>query len=247
MDLNGKTALVTGGSRGIGRAIAIKLASLGSDILFSYSSNEDKAKEVQLEIESMGRRVLAVRADVSKMNDAEILIQKGMNFFSKIDILVNNAGITKDNLLMRMTEEEWDNVIDVNLKGTFNVTKCLIRNMIKQKNCSIINIASIVGISGNAGQCNYSASKAGIIGFTKSLAKEVGKKNIRVNAIAPGFIATDMTDKLPEKIVEEYLEKITLHRLGEPEDIASAVAFLASDMSKYITGQTIVVDGGILI
>ncbi len=146
-----------------------------------------------------------------------------------------------------MSEEEWDSVFDVNLKGTFNVTKSLIRNMLKQKDCSIINIASIVGISGNAGQCNYSASKAGIIGFTKSLAKEVGKKNIRVNAVAPGFIATDMTEKLSEKVVGEYLEKITLQRLGEPEDIANAVAFLASDMSKYITGQTIVVDGGILI
>ncbi len=247
MDLKEKTALVTGGSRGIGRAIAIKLASLGSDILFSYSSNEEKAKEVQLEIENMGRRVLAIKADVSKLNDVERMIQEGMNYFTKIDILVNNAGITKDNLLMRMSEEDWDSVFDVNLKGTFNVTKCLIRNMLKQKDCSIINIASIVGISGNAGQCNYSASKAGIIGFTKSLAKEVGKKNIRVNAVAPGFIATDMTENLPEKVVGEYLEKITLHRLGEPEDIANAVAFLASDMSKYITGQTIVVDGGILI
>lgn len=247
MDLRGKTALVTGGSRGIGRAIAIKLASLGSDILFSYSSNEEKAKEVQVEIEKMGRRVLAVKADVSKMDNVESLVIQGMNYFSKIDILVNNAGVTKDNLLMRMTEEEWDDVINVNLKGTFNVTKSLIRNMLKQKECSIINVASIVGASGNAGQCNYAASKAGIIGFTKSLAKEVAKKNIRVNAVAPGFIATDMTEKLPEKIVNEYLEKIPLQKLGEPEDIANAVAFLASDMSKYITGQIIVVDGGILI
>lgn len=247
MELKGKVALITGGSRGIGKAIAIKLASLGSDILFSYTSNADRAKEVQAEIERMGRRALAIKADVSKMDDVKRMIQEGMNYFSQIDILVNNAGVTKDNLLMRMTEEEWDNVMDVNLKGTFNVTKCLIRNMIKQKNCSIINVASIVGISGNSGQCNYSASKAGIIGFTKSLAKEVGKKNIRVNAVAPGFIATDMTKKLPEKVIEEYLEKITLNRLGEPEDIANAVAFLASDMSKYITGQIIVVDGGILI
>ncbi|WIV10828.1 3-oxoacyl-[acyl-carrier-protein] reductase [Proteiniborus sp. MB09-C3] len=247
MELKGKVALVTGGSRGIGKSIAIKLASLGSDVLFSYTSNADRAKEVQAEIERMGRRALAIKADVSKIDDVERMIQEGMNYFSQIDILVNNAGVTKDNLLMRMTEEEWNNVMDVNLKGTFNVTKCLIRNMIKQKNCSIINVASIVGISGNAGQCNYSASKAGIIGFTKSLAKEVGKKNIRVNAVAPGFIATDMTKKLPEKVVEEYLEKITLNKLGEPEDIANAVAFLASDMSKYITGQIIVVDGGILI
>lgn len=247
MNLNGKIALVTGGSRGIGKAVALKLASFGADIIFSYTSSEEQSKEVQATIESMGRRTLAIKADVSKMNEVEKMIQDGMNYFSKIDILVNNAGITKDNLLMRMSEDEWDNVIDVNLKGVFNVTKCLIRNMIKQKNCSIINIASIVGISGNAGQCNYSASKAGVIGFTKSLAKEVGKKNIRVNAIAPGFISTDMTDKLPEKIIDQYLEKITLQRLGEPDDIANAVAFLASDMSKYITGQVIVVDGGILI
>lgn len=247
MNLNGKVALVTGGSRGIGKAVALKLASLGADIIFSYTSSEEQSKQVQDTIESMGRRALAIRADVSKMNDVEKMIQDGMNYFSKIDILVNNAGITKDNLLMRMSEDEWDNVIDVNLKGVFNVTKCLIRNMIKQKDCSIINIASIVGVSGNAGQCNYSASKAGVIGFTKSLAKEVGKKNIRVNAIAPGFISTDMTDKLPEKIIDQYLEKITLQRLGEPDDIANTVAFLASDMSKYITGQVIVVDGGILI
>lgn len=247
MNLKGKVALVTGGSRGIGRSIAIKLASLGSDILFSYSSNEDKAREVRQKIENMGRRALAIKADVSKMDDVENLILEGMNYFSKIDILVNNAGITKDNLLMRMTEKDWNNVIDVNLKGTFNVTKCLIRNMIKQKDCSIINVTSIVGISGNAGQCNYSASKAGVIGFTKSLAKEVGKKNIRVNAVAPGFIATDMTKKLSEKTIDEYLEKISLHRLGESEDVANTVSFLASDMSKYITGQIIVVDGGILI
>ncbi len=247
MNLKGKVSLVTGGSRGLGKAIAIKLASLGSDILFSYTSSEEKAIDVKAEIESMGRRVLAIKADVSKINDIERMIQEGMNYFTKIDILVNNAGITKDNLLMRMTEEEWDSVIDVNLKGVFNVTKCLIRNMLRQKDCSIINVASIVGISGNAGQCNYSASKAGIIGFTKSLAKEVGKKNIRVNAVAPGFISTDMTSRLPEKVVDQYLEKITLNKLGEPEDIANAVAFLASDMSKYITGQVIVVDGGILI
>lgn len=247
MNLRGRTALVTGGSRGIGKSIAIKLASLGSDIIFSYSNSLEKAKEVQLEIEKLGRRALAIKVDVSKVDDVENLVQQGMNYFSKIDILVNNAGVANDNLLMRMTEEEWDNVININLKGTFNVTRCLIRKMVKQKDCSIINIASIVGISGNSGQCNYSASKAGIIGFTKSLAKEVAKKNIRVNAIAPGFIATDMTEKLPEKVVAEYLEKIPMRRLGEPEDIANAVAFLASDMSKYMTGQIIVVDGGILI
>ncbi|MFA5524772.1 MAG: 3-oxoacyl-[acyl-carrier-protein] reductase [Tissierellales bacterium] len=247
MNLIGKVALVTGGSRGIGEAIVLKLASLGSDVIFSYNSNEIKAKEVLTKIEGMGRKALALRADVSKKEDAEKLILEGMNYFYRIDILVNNAGITKDNLLMRMAEEDWDSVIDVNLKGTFNVTKSLIRNMIKQKNCSIINITSIVGLSGNAGQSNYSASKAGVIGFTKSLAKEVGKKNIRVNAVAPGFIDTDMTKKLPEEVIENYLDKIALNRLGKPEDIANTVAFLASDLAKYITGQVIVVDGGIII
>lgn len=247
MDLKGKVALVTGGSRGLGRAIALKLASLGANIILNYSSSEKKALELKHELVSFGVDALVVKADISKMKEAEYLVDEGLKYFSKIDILVNNAGITKDNLLMRMTEDEWDDVMNVNLKGTFNVTKALIRSMIKQKNCSIINIASVVGVSGNAGQCNYSASKAGIIGFTKSLAKEVAKKNIRVNAVAPGFIHTDMTDKLPEKVVEEYLKNIPLNKLGKPENVADSVAFLASDMSEYITGQVLVVDGGLLI
>ena len=244
MNLQGKVALITGGSRGIGKAIALKLAQLGADIIINYSSNEAKAKEVVNEIKDLGRDALALKANVSLGEDAQNLVQKAVDKFKKIDILVNNAGVTRDNLLMRMSEEEWDTVFEVNLKGTFNVTKFLIRNMIKQKNCSIINIASVVGITGNAGQCNYSASKAGIIGFTKSLAKEVAKKNVRVNAVAPGFIETDMTDKLSDKVKEEYQKNIPMQRLGKPEDIANTVAFLASDMSDYITGQVLVVDGG---
>lgn len=244
MDLLGKVALITGGSRGIGKSIALKLASLGADIVINYSSNEAKAEEVVNEIKALGRNALAIKANVSLLEDAKNLVEKSVDKFEKVDILVNNAGVTRDNLLMRMSEEEWDTVFEVNLKGTFNVTKSLIRSMIKQKNCSIINIASVVGITGNAGQCNYAASKAGIIGFTKSLAKEVAKKNVRVNAVAPGFIETDMTDKLSDKVKEEYQDNIPLQRLGKPEDIANAVAFLASDMSNYITGQVLVVDGG---
>ncbi len=247
MDLNGKVALVTGGSRGIGKAIALKLASLGADIIINYSSSDVKANEVVEEVKSMGKEALAIKANVAKMDDAKNLIEKSIEKFQKVDILVNNAGVTRDNLLMRMTEEEWDTVFSVNMKGAFNVTKSLIRNMIKKKNCSIINIASVVGITGNAGQCNYSASKAGIIGFTKSLAKEVAKKNVRVNAVAPGFIESDMTDKLSDKVKEEYMKNIPLQRLGKPEDIANTVAFLASDMSSYITGQVLVVDGGMIV
>ncbi|MTI47696.1 3-oxoacyl-[acyl-carrier-protein] reductase [Sporosalibacterium faouarense] len=247
MDLNGKVALVTGGSRGIGKAIALKLASLGAKVVINYSSSDVKAKEVVEEIKGLGSDALAVKANVAKMDETKNLIEKAIEKFEKVDILVNNAGITRDNLLMRMSEEEWDSVFNVNMKGTFNVTKSLIRSMIKQKNCSIINIASVVGITGNAGQSNYSASKAGIIGFTKSIAKEVAKKNVRVNAIAPGFIETAMTDELSDKVKDEYMKNIPLKRLGKPEDIANTVAFLASDMSSYITGQVIVVDGGMIV
>ncbi|KGG81143.1 3-ketoacyl-ACP reductase [Caloranaerobacter azorensis H53214] len=247
MNLNGKIALITGGSRGIGKAIALKLASLGANIVVNYTKSDAKAKEVIKLAEEMGVRAIAVKADVSNKDDVENFINKVLDEFGRIDILVNNAGITRDNLLMRMKEEEWDDVININLKGTFNVTKTAIRSMIKQKSGSIINVASVIGITGNQGQCNYAASKAGIIGFTKSIAKEVAKKKVRVNAVAPGFINTDMTDKLPDKVKEEYLTKIPLNRLGEPEDIANAVAFLASDLSSYITGQVLIVDGGLLI
>ncbi|RKD34400.1 3-oxoacyl-[acyl-carrier-protein] reductase [Thermohalobacter berrensis] len=247
MNLEGKVALVTGGSRGIGKAIALKLASAGANIVINYSRNDKKAKEVIKEVEDLGRKGIAIQADVSKLDQAQELINKAIEKFGKIDILVNNAGITRDNLLMRMSEDEWDDVISVNLKGAFNVTKSIIRKMLRQKSGSIINIASVVGLSGNAGQCNYAASKAGLVGFTKSVAKEVAKKNVRVNAIAPGFIQTDMTDKLPDKVKDEYIKKIPLNRFGETEDIANAVLFLASDMSKYITGQVLVVDGGMLM
>ncbi|MTI67569.1 MAG: 3-oxoacyl-[acyl-carrier-protein] reductase [Firmicutes bacterium] len=244
MNLSGKVALVTGGSRGIGKEIALKLASLGADIIINYSRNSKKAEEVVSEIENMGRKAYCFQADVSKLEEVEKLVKKTLDEVSNVDILVNNAGITKDNLLMRMSKDDWNDVINVNLTGAYNLCKSLIRTMIRKKNGCIINISSVVGITGNPGQCNYSASKAGLIGLTKSLAKEVGKKNIRVNAIAPGFIETEMTDKLNENVIKEYKKNIPLKKLGSPEDIANTVAFLASDLASYITGQVIVVDGG---
>ncbi|WP_228370486.1 3-oxoacyl-[acyl-carrier-protein] reductase [Gottschalkia acidurici] len=244
MSLKDKVALVTGGSRGIGKAVALKLASLGADIAIVDINTSEQVVE---EIEKLGRKAISLKADVSKMEETNEVVSEVLKEFGKVDILVNNAGITRDNLLMKMSEEDWDSVMNINLKGSFNMTKSLIRPMLKQKICSIINMASVVGVAGNAGQCNYSASKAGLIGFTKSLAKEVAKKNIRVNAVAPGFIKSDMTDKLDDKIIEGYLANIPLGRLGDIEDIADTVAFLASDMSKYITGQVLVVDGGLFI
>lgn len=247
MRLDGKVVLVTGGSRGIGKEIAIKLASLGADIIINYSSNEEKANKVIEEIHNLDRKAFALKADVSDMENAKELVDQTLEYLGNIDILVNNAGVTRDNFVMRMSEDEWDRVINVNLKGAFNITKSVIRKMIKNKNGSIINISSVVGITGNSGQCNYAASKAGLIGFTKSIAKEVGKKNIRVNAIAPGFIETDMTQKLDDNVKKEYLNNIPLKRFGKPSDIANVVAFLSSDISSYITGQVIVVDGGMII
>lgn len=247
MNIEGKNVIITGGSRGIGREIALTLAKNGANIIINYSNNETKALEVVENIQKMGRKAYAIKADISSLPEANNLIEESFNKFDKIDILVNNAGITRDNLLMRMSEKEWDDCIEINLKGTFNVTKSIVRKMIKQKEGSIINISSVVGITGNAGQSNYAASKAGIIGFSKSLAKEIGKKNIRVNVIAPGFIKTDMTDKLSDKIQKEYLKGIALNTFGEASDVANTALFLASDLSKYITGQTIVVDGGLSI
>lgn len=244
IDLKGKVSLITGGSRGIGKGIALKLAKAGSDIVLVDISDCD---DTMSEIEQLGRRVLSLKADVSKMDDTKEVVEKTLEEFGGVDILVNNAGITRDNLLMKMSEEDWDSVLDINLKGSFNMSKSLIRSMLKKKNCSIINMASVVGVNGNAGQCNYAASKAGLIGFTKSLAKEVAKKNIRVNAVAPGFIKSDMTDKLPEKVIGEYLNNIPLGELGTIDDVSDAVLFLASDMSKYMTGQVLVVDGGLFI
>jgi 3-oxoacyl-[acyl-carrier protein] reductase len=247
LNLEGKVALITGGARGLGKSIALKLASLGADIIINDIGNEESAKEIIKNAEEFGVKAEFIKADISKFEEAKSLIDKSIESFGKIDILINNAGITRDNLIMRMSEEDFDSVIDVNLKGTFNTSKAVIRSMLKNKNCSIINVSSVVGVAGNAGQTNYAASKAGVIGFTKSLAKEVAKKNVRVNAVAPGFIETDMTDKLSEEMIEDYKKNIPLGKLGEPDDVANVVAFLASDMSKYITGQVIVVDGGLFI
>ncbi len=247
MQLSGKTAIVTGGSRGIGRAIALKLAELGANIVVNYSSSPDKANEVIKEIEAIGVKAMAIKADVSKNNEVEEFISAVEEKFSTIDILVNNAGITKDTLLMKMKEDDWDKVISINLKGTFNCTKAVIKKMMKQRRGKIVNIASVIGLIGNAGQANYAASKAGIIGFTKSVAKEVGSRGINVNAVAPGFIQTDMTDILSDEVKESISKNIPFKELGSPEDVANAVAFLCMNESKYITGQVLNVDGGMVM
>ncbi len=244
MNLTGKTAIITGGSRGIGKAIALKLASLGANIVINYTSRSQQANSVVEEIKALGREALAFQADVSKLDEVQKLIKEVEAHFPTIDILVNNAGITRDNLLIRMKEEEWDQVISTNLKGTYNCTKAVIRKMIKQKSGKIINIASVVGVVGNAGQANYAASKAGIIGFTKSVAKELASRGINVNAIAPGFIQTDMTDVISEEAKQFLMEQIPMKQLGTPEDIANVAAFLCSEYAQYITGQVIHVDGG---
>lgn len=245
--LNGKCAVVTGASRGIGKAIALKLASLGANIVINYRSSEKEALEVENEIKEMGVEAISIKADISKLDEVENLIKTSKEKFGTIDIIVNNAGITKDNLILRMKEEDFDNVIDVNLKGVFNCLKSITPVMVRQKKGKIINISSVVGISGNAGQVNYAASKAGIIGMTKSLAKEIGSRGINVNAVAPGFIDTEMTESLGEKIKEEAKKNIPLKRFGTVQDVAEVVAFLASDESDYITGQVIHVDGGMLM
>jgi len=244
--LEGKTALITGASRGIGKAIAIRFAMEGSDIAITNIVDDDEFKTTIKEIEALGVKVKGYVSNAAKFDDSQRVINDIVKDFGKIDILINNAGITRDTLLMRMTEDQWDSVIAVNLKSVFNLTKAVLMTMIKQKNGSIINMSSVVGVSGNAGQSNYSASKAGIIGFTKSIAKEVGSRNIRCNAIAPGFILTEMTEKLPEEVKKEWAEKIPLRRGGTPEDVANTALFLASDLSSYITGQTIHVCGGML-
>jgi 3-oxoacyl-[acyl-carrier protein] reductase len=244
--LAGKTALVTGASKGIGRSIAILFADHGCDVAFTYLSSEDKALALENELSEKGVKAKGYKSDASKFEAAERLINDVVNEFGKLDILVNNAGITKDNLLMRMSEEMWDDVINTNLKSVFNTVKAVTKTFMKQKSGSIINMTSVVGIKGNAGQSNYASSKAGIIGFTKSIALELGSRNIRSNAIAPGFIETDMTEKLDEKTVQSWRDGIPLRRGGKPEDVAECAVFLASDMSSYITGQVIQVDGGML-
>lgn len=245
--LKGKTAVITGASRGIGRAIALDLAEQGANIVVNYSGSEAKAYEVVEEIKQMGGNAIAVRANVAYMEEVQAMMKESLEQFGTIDILVNNAGITRDNLLMRMKEDEWDDVININLKGVFNTTKAVTRQMMKQRSGRIINIASIVGVSGNPGQANYVAAKAGVIGLTKTTARELASRHINVNAIAPGFITTDMTDKLNEEVKTEMLKQIPLARFGDAKDIASVVSFLASEKSAYITGQTIHVDGGMVM
>ncbi|KAA3640873.1 MAG: 3-oxoacyl-[acyl-carrier-protein] reductase [Bacteroidetes bacterium] len=242
--LTGKTALVTGGSRGIGAAIVRRFASQGADVAFTYLSSAEKAEAIVEELKGMGVNAKAYQSDASNYEQAEALAKSVLEDFGKIDILVNNAGITKDTLMLRMNEEQWDKVIEVNLKSVFNLTKHVIRPMMRTGG-SIINMSSIVGVTGNAGQANYAASKAGIIGFSKSIAKEMGSRNIRCNVIAPGFIETDMTDELDEKTKEAYLSNIPLKRLGKAEEIGDVCVFLGSDMGAYVTGQTISVCGGL--
>ena len=247
MNENAKVALITGATRGIGKQIALELASQGYNIALNYRKQNEELEALKKEIESKNVKCLTVYGDVSNYEDVENFIKEIIKEFGKIDVLVNNAGITKDMLLMRMKKEDFESVIDVNLIGTFNVTKNAIPYMMKARNGKIVNISSVVGISGNAGQTNYSASKAGIIGFTKSLAKEVASRNINVNAIAPGFIKTDMTDVLKDEVKEEISKTIPLKRMGEAKDVANLVKFLVSEESNYITGQVINVDGGMLM
>lgn len=242
--LEGKTALVTGASRGIGREIALTLASYGADVIVNYNGSKEKADEVVAKIREMGRKAEGIQCSVADYEACGEMMAKAMEAFGKIDILVNNAGITRDNLLMRMSAEDFDAVIDTNLKGTYNTIKHLYRPFLKQRSGAIINMASVTGILGNAGQVNYAASKAGVIGLTKSLARELASRNITVNAVAPGFIATDMTDAMTEAAKEATLQQIPLKRIGTPKDVAETVAFLASPKAAYITGQVISVDGG---
>ena len=242
--LDGKTALVTGATRGIGRAIALKFASEGADIAFTYRSQEEAALTLTAEIEAMGVRVKAYRSDAASFEDAHNVVADAKETFGHIDILVNNAGITKDGLMMRMDEASWDAVIGTNLKSAFNFIHACTPIMARQRSGSIINMSSVVGVSGNAGQCNYSASKAGLTGLSKSIAKEMGPRGIRSNCIAPGFIATDMTEALPENLRQEWEKQIPLRRAGQPEDVAKVALFLASDLSSYVTGQVINCCGG---
>lgn len=238
--------LVTGGSRGIGKAIAERYARNGYNIVLNYVSDNTDVQELTTELEQYGVEVLCVKADISKSEEVEDLVKQAVEKFGKIDVLVNNAGITKDTLLMRMKEEDFDKVIDINLKGTFLVTKAVVPYMMKKRNGRIINISSVVGVAGNAGQSNYAASKAGIIGFTKSVAKEVASRNIRANCVAPGFIATDMTSVLSDEVKENINRQIPMKRMGTAEDVANVVYFLGNSESSYITGQVIHVDGGMI-
>ena len=244
--LENKVALITGASRGIGRGMALKFAEEGANVAFTYLSSEEKAKALEAELKAHGVEAKGYKSNAAEYDSAVALGEAVVSDFGQIDVVVNNAGITRDGLLMRMTEENWDDVINTNLKSVFNLTKAVQRTMLKQRYGSIINVSSVVGVKGNAGQANYAASKAGIIGFTKSVAQELGSRNIRCNAIAPGFIETEMTEALDEKVVQEWRDNIPLKRGGTPEDVANTAVFLASDMSTYVTGQTIHVCGGML-
>jgi len=244
--LEGKTAIVTGGSRGIGKGIVETFVKQGANVAFTYSSSATAADEIVASLADSGVIVKAYRSNAASFDDAQELIKKVSQDFSRIDILINNAGITKDNLLMRISEEDFDKVIEVNLKSVFNMTKAVQRTMLKQRSGSIINMSSVVGVKGNAGQTNYAASKAGIIGFSKSVALELGSRSIRCNVVAPGFIETEMTAKLDEKVVAGWRAGIPLKRGGSPEDIANACVYLGSDLSTYVTGQVLNVDGGML-
>ena len=244
--LQGKTAIITGASRGIGKGIAEIFAKNGANIAFTYSSSVESALALEKELNEMGVKAKGYQSDASDFNEAQAFVDAVLEDFETVDVLINNAGITKDNLLMRMTEEDFDKVIEINLKSVFNMTKAVQKIMLKNRKGSIVNMSSVVGVKGNAGQANYAASKAGMNGFTKSIALELGSRNIRCNAIAPGFIETEMTAKLNEDVVKGWREAIPLKRGGTPEDVANVCVFLASDMSAYVTGQVINVDGGML-
>jgi len=247
MDLvKGKNIIITGANRGIGRGIALAFAKEGANVAFTYSSSEGPAKELEAELSAFGVTAKAFKSNAADFDAAQQLVSDVLEIFDSIDVLINNAGITKDNLLMRISEEDFDNVIEVNLKSVFNMTKAVQRTMLKQRHGSLIHMSSVVGVKGNAGQSNYAASKAGIIGFSKSIALELGSRNIRSNVIAPGFIETEMTDKLPEDVVAQWRAGIPLKRGGSPDDVANACLFLAADLSAYITGQVLHVDGGML-
>ena len=244
--LNGKTAIITGGSRGIGKGIAEVFAAHGANVAFTYSSSVASAQELEKHLETLGVKAKGYQSNAAEFDEAQKLVESVINDFGSIDIIINNAGITKDNLLMRMSESDFDKVIDVNLKSVFNMTKAIQKIFLKQRSGSIINISSVVGVKGNAGQANYAASKAGVIGFTKSIALELGSRNIRCNAVAPGFIETEMTANLNEETVAGWRQSIPLKRGGTTEDVANACLFFASDMSSYVTGQVMNVDGGML-
>ena len=247
MHLAGKVALITGASRGIGQAVALEMARAGADIAVNYSGSEAAAQATVDQVKALGRKAILVKANVADADEVAAMVEAVQAEFGHIDILVNNAGITRDTLLMRMKDSDWDDVININLKGVYLVTKAVSKLMMKQRSGRIINMSSVVGVTGNAGQANYSASKAGVIGFTKTCAKELASRGILVNAIAPGFIHTDMTDVLPDKVKEATLAAIPLHRMAEPKEVASVAVFLASEYASYITGQVLNVDGGMVM